>query len=58
MVAEHDAERGAGETIMKPSALGLALLVGTSAALALKKTAKGWKIAGWTWTGTNPAPAK
>ena len=25
---------------------------------ALKKTAAGWKIAGWTWTGPNPTPVK
>jgi hypothetical protein len=25
---------------------------------ALTKAAKGWKIAGWTWTGTEPVPAK
>jgi ketosteroid isomerase-like protein len=25
---------------------------------ALKKTAEGWKIAGWSWTGPNPTPAK
>ena len=25
---------------------------------ALKKTADGWKIAGWTWVGTTPVPAK
>jgi len=24
---------------------------------ALRKTAKGWKIAGWTWTGPDPKPA-
>jgi hypothetical protein len=27
-------------------------------AYALKKTAAGWKIAGWAWTGTPPKPAK
>jgi len=25
---------------------------------ALTKTAKGWKIAGWTWTGPDPSPAR
>jgi ketosteroid isomerase-like protein len=25
---------------------------------AMKKTADGWKIAGWTWTGPNPTPVK
>jgi hypothetical protein len=25
---------------------------------ALKKTAAGWKIAGWAWSGTPPKPAK
>jgi ketosteroid isomerase-like protein len=25
---------------------------------ALKKTAQGWKIAAWTWTGPPPTPAK
>jgi ketosteroid isomerase-like protein len=25
---------------------------------AMKKTAQGWKIAGWTWTGPDPKPAK
>ena len=25
---------------------------------AMKKTVDGWKIAGWTWTGPNPTPAK
>jgi ketosteroid isomerase-like protein len=25
---------------------------------AMKKTAQGWKIAGWTWTGPNPTPVK
>jgi ketosteroid isomerase-like protein len=24
----------------------------------MKKTADGWKIAGWTWTGPNPTPVK
>jgi len=25
---------------------------------ALKNTAEGWKIAGWSWTGPDPVPAK
>jgi hypothetical protein len=25
---------------------------------AMMKTAKGWKIAGWTWTGPDPTPVK
>jgi hypothetical protein len=25
---------------------------------ALSKTAEGWKIAGWSWTGPDPTPAK
>jgi ketosteroid isomerase-like protein len=25
---------------------------------AMRKTADGWKIAGWTWTGPNPSPVK
>jgi ketosteroid isomerase-like protein len=25
---------------------------------AMRKTADGWKIAGWTWTGPNPTPVK
>ena len=25
---------------------------------AMRKTARGWKIAGWTWTGPDPTPVK
>lgn len=37
---------------------GVAMREPAQVTAAMKKTAKGWKIAGWTWTGPDPTPAK
>jgi ketosteroid isomerase-like protein len=37
---------------------GVAMHEPAQMTFALKKTAKGWKIAGWTWTGPDPTPVK
>jgi ketosteroid isomerase-like protein len=37
---------------------GLAMRELAQMTFAMKKTADGWKIAGWTWTGPNPTPVK
>ncbi|MGZ5987249.1 MAG: nuclear transport factor 2 family protein [Caulobacteraceae bacterium] len=37
---------------------GVAMREPAQMTYALKKTAEGWKIAGWSWTGPNPTPAK
>lgn len=37
---------------------GVAMREVAQMTVALTKTAKGWKIAGWTWTGPDPSPAK
>jgi ketosteroid isomerase-like protein len=37
---------------------GVAMREPAQMTFAMKKAAKGWKIAGWTWTGPDPTPAK
>lgn len=37
---------------------GVAIREPAHMSYALKKTAAGWKIAGWAWSGTPPVPAK
>jgi hypothetical protein len=37
---------------------GVAMREPAEMTFALKKSAKDWKIAGWTWTGPDPVPAK
>ena len=37
---------------------GVAMREPAQMTYAMKKTAAGWKIAGWTWTGPNPTPVK
>jgi ketosteroid isomerase-like protein len=37
---------------------GMAMHEPAQMTYAMKKTADGWKIAGWTWTGPNPTPVK
>lgn len=37
---------------------GVAMREPAQMTFALTKTAEGWKIAGWTWTGPDPVPAK
>ncbi len=37
---------------------GVAMREPAQMTYALKKTAEGWKIAGWSWTGPDPVPAK
>lgn len=37
---------------------GLAMREPAQMTYALTRTAEGWKIAGWTWTGPDPKPAK
>ena len=37
---------------------GVAMREPAQMTYAMKKTAKGWKIAGWTWTGPDPTPVK
>jgi hypothetical protein len=37
---------------------GVAMHEPAQMTFAMKKTAKGWKIAGWTWTGPDPTPVK
>jgi ketosteroid isomerase-like protein len=37
---------------------GVAMHEPAQMTFALMKTAEGWKIAGWTWTGPDPTPAK
>jgi ketosteroid isomerase-like protein len=37
---------------------GVAMREPAHMSYALRKTAKGWKIAGWAWAGSPPAPAK
>ncbi|MFL5297755.1 MAG: nuclear transport factor 2 family protein [Phenylobacterium sp.] len=37
---------------------GVAMHEASQMTFALKRTKSGWKIAGWTWTGPNPTPAK
>jgi ketosteroid isomerase-like protein len=37
---------------------GVAMHEPSQMTFALKKTAAGWKIAAWTWTGPEPTPAK
>ena len=37
---------------------GVAMHEPAQMTFALKKSAAGWKIAGWTWTGPDPTPAK
>lgn len=37
---------------------GVAMREAAQMTFALVKTANGWKIAGWTWTGPDPTPVK
>ena len=37
---------------------GVAMREPAQMTFALTKTAEGWRIAGWTWTGPDPVPAK
>ena len=37
---------------------GVAMREAAQMTFALVKTAGGWKIASWTWTGPDPMPAK
>ncbi|MDB5464636.1 MAG: hypothetical protein JWP28_3030 [Phenylobacterium sp.] len=37
---------------------GVAMREPAEMTFALRKSAKDWKIAGWTWTGPDPVPAK
>jgi len=37
---------------------GVAMREPAQMTFAMKKAAAGWKIAGWTWTGPEPVPAK
>ena len=37
---------------------GVAMREAAQMTFALVKTAAGWKIAAWTWTGPDPAPVK
>jgi hypothetical protein len=37
---------------------GVAMHEPAQMTFALSKTAEGWKIAGWSWTGPDPTPAK
>ncbi|HXA39070.1 MAG TPA: nuclear transport factor 2 family protein [Phenylobacterium sp.] len=37
---------------------GMAMHEPAQMTFAMRKTADGWKIAGWTWTGPNPTPVK
>jgi hypothetical protein len=37
---------------------GVAMREPAQMTFAMRQTAQGWKIAGWTWTGPDPTPAK